>query len=569
MKNCYHMRPAIAVLVAALLLSHEDGRAQFGTQLLLDTANMGGQIQTATTATNGDALFVSRPSSGICAIRRHGADGSSIWSKTYTAPSNSLPLLSFQSDGNGGFFAAKKVDEWWIMGAGNGAMPDTSRFDFDLALIDGDGALQWVRTIRYQRIQHSINWMFLSSVRAIRTNSGEVAVVVSISTGMGKAILLLRLSPDGSQLLHARQFGMAGSLNPSLGSMYSMPSLLAIGNNDVLLSGSAQLSNYLHVPFVARFDAQGELLWSRTVAYAAQPIDQPTIGTGIAPNGDVLIHARATTPIGNLLVHRLSPSGDWIRSDLYSTSDFSDPSYLMPHPTNGGHVLASSSGNVVLLGADGSLVGRYKHFPSNFALQSYHPAFHHADAIANTIHLTGVFIGQHQIFGTIGRWPLMERFDLTLPLEGCNVTDQPLDHYPVPANLITAAPIPSVVAMDVIGGASLSTASWSAVDIPGLNPIELCEFIDELGVGVQEAAHSGSPPLLSANAVMALQGIEVATPGAGTVELRDALGRMVAVHDVPKACAIVLEAPSTPGHYVLTWRSGNGHAQRSTRLMVQ
>lgn len=557
------------LLAAVLLVISHPVRSQFGTQLLLDTATTTPYVIGATTASNGDAMFICQGHNGFSSIRRHAPDGTPVWSKDYATNGSPTGLSMLMPDASGGFFAARQRATYTQ--SSDISDIDTTYLEFDFASLTENGGVVWARTLRTQRIGFMLHWENIARIQALRMPNDEIVLITRLQESAGLSrILLIRLSADGGQVLYAKQFGHSGLQDPWLEtSPWSMMTVLDAGDGGLLISTpTTEMFGYGH-PYVVKFDAQGDWTWAKSIQYGTSVNSQSTQAMAMGPNGEILIHHEVSAPGGKTLIHRLNPAGEWLRSDLYSDQQWVASDCHFQRIASGGFVIVKTTGSVLLVNDDASLIGFYGHPASVFADQSYYGNFRHARVEGNHLHLHGTFIGTHQVFGNIGSWPLYERFDLTAPLEGCNVTDVPAQHYPVPANLITATSETPPPTVDIANSIELSTASWATTDLSELPPLDLCVFIEELGVGVEEATSTSTIPMLRSNIVLADGGMDAIIPAEGMLELRDSLGRLVATQRVAARGPATFQAPSIPGHYLLSWISSDGFDRRSERLVVQ
>ncbi|MBK9175448.1 MAG: hypothetical protein IPM46_03750 [Flavobacteriales bacterium] len=346
-------------------------------------------------------------------------------------------------------------------------------------------------------------------------------------------------------------------------------SALDAGDGGILLVTPNGDNGSMDYPYMVKFDAQGDWVWARTINYASNAPYQKSQAAAFASNGDILIYVVVSTPGGQSLIHRLNSNGILQRSDLYSDHQWSEAPISIYGLSSGNHFVVKPNGRLLHLSEDGTPIALYDHIPTALADQTYSPGVKNSMVQGNSLSLFGSFTGVHQIFGTIGSWPMDERFDLSGPIEGCNVSDIPVQQYPVPANIITVADQNPPPTLDISGSTELSTTAWTTTDLSGLSPLNLCVFIEELGVGMDEAIGTSTAPMLRTNCVLTDGRVDAVIPAAGMLEWRDSLGRLLAAQRVSANGPTSLQAPSIAGHYLLTWTAADGSDRRSERLMVQ
>lgn len=560
-----HQRLLVTCLVASVGLAGNIN-AQFGTQLVLDTATTSGYAFSGTTANNGDAVFLCKGHDGFSSIRRHAPDGTPIWSKDYATGGVNSQLKLLQADPNGGFLVARQRSTTIIIGSAG--VPDTTVLEIDFASIGEDGEVGWARILRLQRVgyfqfQANIHW-----IRALRLSNNEIALFVGIDlSGSNGFLALLKLSEDGGQLIQAKQFGYNSPQDPWLTLGHDGSSLLDAGGGEVVFVGPRAIDPD-GSPYVVRFDSEGDWLWAKTINYTNGAPGQSTHKLTIAPNGELLVHHEVSAPGGSTVLHRLAPDGTWIRSDLYSDMQWvGSESFLLPLPV-GGYVIVKRTGSMLFINEDASPIALYGH-PSNiYSGMQYAGSFSSALIQGNELHLYGPFSGNHLVFGNMISWPFFERFDLSGPLEGCNVVDVGVEHYEIPANLLEIVDQNPPPTVDISSTIEMMDADWTVTDLSGLSPLSLCLLIQQLGVGVEEMERTRTAPMLRSNARAAGSSVDIMVPAPGNLQLRDSFGRLVSEKRIFVDGTTQLSAPSVAGHYVLSWTASDGSGRRSERMMV-
>lgn len=540
--------------------------AQFGTQLVLDSATTSAYALSGTTANNGDAVFLCKGHNGFSSIRRHAPDGTPIWSKDYATSGVNAQLNLLQADPNGGFLVARQRSSSIVNGGSLG--PDTTVLEMDLASIGENGEVNWVRTLKRERIAYFQYPSNLHWVNVIRLSNNDIAVFAGVQlSGAYGFLWMLRLTPDGGQVLQARQFGHSAAASPELPLAHTGNSLLEFDNGDLLFvapmgTGPAAF------PVVVRFDASGDWIWAKTIDYSNNSPGQGTHQAVFSSNGDILVHHEVNAPAGRTLIDRLDSDGSWIRSDLYSDLQWLGFQARFVPISGGGYAIVKDNGRILLVNEDASPATLYNHPSNTFGDMTYSGNFKNAAIQGNELHLYGSFGGVNQVFGNTTSWPFFERFDLSGPLEGCNVEDIGMEQFAVPANLVQVADLNPPPTLDISSTITLTDAVWTTTDLTGLSPLSLCLLIEQLGVGVEEIDGANTTPLLRSNARPAGSMVEVMVPAPGNLQLHDSFGRLVAEKRVHVDGPAQLSAPPVAGQYVLSWTANDGSGRRSERMMV-
>lgn len=255
-------------------------------------------------------------------LARLGADGVTVFQRTYGGPANDRIRAAVASDDGGVILAGFTESE----GAGGR--------DLWLTRFAGDGTLLWSRTLGTQRHEEAYDVTGLPD--------GGIAVTGYVWTdgAGGHDMIVARFSSDG-ELMWRRTLDRTPL---DVGT-----ALAAMSDGGLIVAGTISLEGVRDTDlWVVRLGAEGRTIWQRT--YGGSRVEEPW-DIAASASGDVVVAAQTYSQGaggGDIWLMRLSPDGDMVWERLFGGALWDHPSALLETADGslllGGHTASKGAG---------------------------------------------------------------------------------------------------------------------------------------------------------------------------------------------------------------------------------
>ncbi len=438
---------------------------------------------------------------------------------------------------------------------------DTALYSFDLARLDATGALSSNIRYGFQAIDIVLPSIFLSSQQVRSDELGNVFVLVLVHAGTG-GYMLNKFAADGtpvwSRYLRARNF---------FGFYSSWPWLTSDRAGFIAPDGSGGCYVVHHPEVggneVARFDADGALLWGRDIRYVnAQAGYDWRYGDATVHEDRLLIFNHMVLASGTYdQLIQLQPDGSLYGAELHSPASQVRTTHTGPDGTlyvlgaTTVRTLAPGSGNV-------SEPVAFHELSTNGTSEGFKTTgiAHHAGRLV----LPGYRKTTHDLFGYQNWFPGVLSVDLSAgPVVGCMVSPGAVvQRHLVPDSMITIA------AMDMQTLEAHLTVEAGGFTVEDRTPLTT-HTACSITMGLEQPVSSDAPRVIN-TLLQAGEPLRIEGNGVLWAEVLDLQGRSVSAYRM-LANGPVRTLPTdgwVAGTYLVRLSTAQGALQHTQRVVV-
>lgn len=425
-----HWIRTVAPLIC-LAMVHPFAVAQFTQQVLLSGPDMGDAYTQGVAAVPDGSRYVQLHTDSGQVFTRLDPSGATEWSRRLSTAqaymTNHFPMATMPDGGLAVILA--KVPPW--IG---------QEQHFEVVRLAPDGTTTWSIQLIVPDSSSSVG----SFDWALGANSSGELFCSGSGTG---GSVVVKLSETGILQWCRRLW------DPDLtAALDGLEAVEPTSDGGCVFLGTKNVGVFEALVTVGRLDMAGDPLWIQSYAYNAPNVNLLWPRLAITDGDLVLVSAYLTTGGGtmNTLLHSIDPSGNLVRTDLYSsTSIFNNPvvsgiealgasEVVMTGYAGGPHraVIVNVDTSGVILSAhmvNADTVGQVEH---NLQLWS-------ADAAGGYLHLAGDLSETDVVFGTVVRSASAWRTTNGLT-DACFVEPMDLQRITVPVGVVTTTAVGNV-----------------------------------------------------------------------------------------------------------------------------